>query len=88
MLEQNGGVVGYLLGSRKPFRQQFHSFFQNIRLFFKGLSRYPRYKRATRDFIGWILRNSGARCQLHHAEPRIFISTFCPRPRASSEQGR
>jgi hypothetical protein len=58
VLEQNGRVVGYLLGSRRPLRQQIHGFFQNIRLFFKGMSRYPRYKRATRDFIGWILRNS------------------------------
>jgi hypothetical protein len=58
VLEHNGRVVGYLLGSRRPFRQQIHSFFQNIRLFFKGMSRYPRYSRATRDFIGWILRNS------------------------------
>jgi ABC-type branched-subunit amino acid transport system ATPase component len=33
VLEHNGRVVGYLLGSRRPFRQQIHSFFQNIRLF-------------------------------------------------------
>jgi hypothetical protein len=58
VLEHHGRVVGYLLGSRRPFRQQIHSFFQNIRLFLKGMSRYPGYNRATRDFIGWILRNS------------------------------
>jgi ribosomal protein S18 acetylase RimI-like enzyme len=58
VLEQNGRLVGYLLGSRRPFRQQLHSLFQNMRLLIKGISRYPSYNRATRDFIGWILRNS------------------------------
>jgi hypothetical protein len=58
VLEHNGRVVGYLLGSRRPYRQQIHSFFQNIHLFLKGMSRYRGYNRDTRDFIGWILRNS------------------------------
>ena len=43
VLEQNGRVVGYLLGSRRPYRQQIHSFFQNIRLLIHGVSRYPGY---------------------------------------------
>jgi hypothetical protein len=58
VLEQDGIVKGYLLGSRKPTRQQFHSFFQNLRLFAIGMWRYPRYNKATREFIQWILRNS------------------------------
>jgi hypothetical protein len=58
VLEQDGTVKGYLLGSRLPLCHQFHSFFQNLRLFCKGASRYWGYRRATRDFIGWILRNS------------------------------
>ena len=58
VMEQNGRIVGYLLGSRRPFRQQIYSFVQNILLFLRGMSRYPSYNRATRDFIGWILRNS------------------------------
>lgn len=58
VLEHNGVVSGYLLGSRRPWRQQIYGFFQNLRLFFKGMNRYRRYHRATRDFIGWILRNS------------------------------
>ena len=58
VLEQNTRIVGYLLGSRRPYRQQIHSFFQNIRLFIRGIRRYPGYNRPTRDFIGWILRNS------------------------------
>ena len=58
VLEQAGRVMGYLLGSRRPFRQQLHGFFLNIRLFLKGMARYPGYNRPTRDFIGWILRHS------------------------------
>lgn len=58
VLEQNGVVKGYLLGSRRPLRQQWHSFFHNLRLFAEGMRRYRRYNAATRNFIGWILRNS------------------------------
>lgn len=58
VLEQGGVVKGYLLGSRRPLRQQWHSFFHNIRLFLAGMKRYPGYNKPTRDFIGWILRNS------------------------------
>lgn len=58
VLEQHGEVKGYLLGSRRPLRQQIHSFFHNLELFAKGMSRYHRYNRPTREFIGWILRNS------------------------------
>lgn len=58
VLEHNGTVKGYLLGSRRPFRQQIYSFFHNIRLFSKGMMRYRKYNKATREFIGWILRNS------------------------------
>ena len=58
VLEQDGVVKGYLLGSRRPLRQQIHSLFHNLRLFAVGMARYPRYKKPTREFIGWILRNS------------------------------
>lgn len=58
VLEQDGQVKGYLLGSRRPFLQQVHSFFQNLRLFAIGMSRYHRYKPATREFVNWILKNS------------------------------
>lgn len=54
----DGAVKGYLLGSRRPTRQQLHSFFMNIRLFLKGMSRYRSYRKESREFIGWILRNS------------------------------
>lgn len=58
VLEHEGKVKGYLLGSRRPLRQQLHSFTHNLRLFAIGMWRYPRYNPATREFIHWILRNS------------------------------
>ena len=58
VLEQNGIVKGYLLGSRRPLRQQWFGFFQNLRLFAIGMWRYRGYNRATREFIHWILKNS------------------------------
>ncbi len=58
VLEQDGVVKGYLLGSRRPLRQQWFSFFENLRLFAVGMWRYPRYNQATREFIHWILKNS------------------------------
>jgi len=50
----NGEVRGYLLGSRRPFRQQFFNFFNNVRLFSEGLFRYPRYNAASKKFVRWI----------------------------------
>ena len=58
VLEQDGILKGYLLGSYRPFRQQIFNFSNNIRLFLRGMAKYPFYRRPTRDFIGWILRNS------------------------------
>ncbi len=58
VMVQNGAVKGYLLGSYRPFRQQLFNFFNNLHLFARGMAKYPFYNRATRDFIGWILRNS------------------------------
>jgi len=58
VLEQGGVVKGYLLGSRRPLRQQWYGFFQNLRLFGIGMFRYRRYNKATREFIQWILKNS------------------------------
>ena len=58
VLEQEGIVKGYLLGSYRPFRQQLFNFFNNLALFTRGMAKYAFYNRPTRDFIGWILRNS------------------------------
>ena len=55
VLEVNGEIRGYLLGSRKPLRNQFYSFWQNIRLFLRALWRYPRYNQRSRRFIRWMI---------------------------------
>ena len=57
-MEHEGQVKGYLLGSRKPLQHQLFSLGNNFSLFFRGMSRYSTYGRASRDFIGWVLRNS------------------------------
>jgi ribosomal protein S18 acetylase RimI-like enzyme len=58
VLEHGGVVKGYLLGSYRPARQQAFNLFNNLHLFARGMAKYPFYNRPTRDFIGWILRNS------------------------------
>ncbi len=58
VLEEDGKVKGYLLGSFRPLRQQLFNFSNNLALFARGITKYPFYNRPTRDFIGWILRNS------------------------------
>jgi hypothetical protein len=57
VLECDGEIHGYLLGSRKPLRNQLHAFAQNIRLFFRVLFRYARYNTRSRRFIRWMLMN-------------------------------
>ena len=58
VLEQDGEVKGYLLGSRRPFLHQIHGFLTNLRLFAKGIFRYPRYNKASKAFVRWILLNA------------------------------
>ena len=55
VLEMNGEIRGYLLGSRKPLRNQFYSFRQNIRLFVRALWRYRRYNLRSRRFVRWMI---------------------------------
>ncbi|MEA3188904.1 MAG: hypothetical protein QOD99_2734 [Chthoniobacter sp.] len=55
VLEVNGEVKGYLLGSRRPLRQQCYNVYQNIALFFRAVLRYPHYGAASRRFVHWIL---------------------------------
>lgn len=57
VVEENGELVGYLLGSRKPLRNQLYSFYQNVCLFLRALLRYPRYNEPSRRFIRWLLVN-------------------------------
>jgi hypothetical protein len=55
VLEIGGEICGYLLGSRKPLRNQFYSFHQNIRLFVRALARYSGYNDRSRRFIRWMI---------------------------------
>jgi ribosomal protein S18 acetylase RimI-like enzyme len=57
VLELNGQVMGYLLGSRRPLRQQLYNIYQNAGLFLRVMLRYARYNRASRHFVHWILCN-------------------------------
>src|SRR5207249_8810414 len=50
-----GEIHGYLLGSRKPLRNQLYALYQNVWLFFRALTRYFRYHERSRRFIRWTL---------------------------------
>jgi len=58
VMEQGGEVKGYLLGSRMPLRHQCFSLLTNVGLILKGVFRYPKYSRRSKDFVSWIVRNS------------------------------
>jgi len=55
VIESDGEIRGYLLGCRKPLWNQLYSFWQNVSLFLKALSRYFRYHVRSRRFIRWTL---------------------------------
>ena len=57
VIEKDGELRGYLLGSRKPLLNQLYSFYQNVCLFLRALLRYRRYNERSRRFILWILMN-------------------------------
>jgi hypothetical protein len=57
VIEADGELRGYLLGSRKPLRNQLYSFYQNVCLFLRALLRYGQYNQRSRRFIVWILMN-------------------------------
>ena len=57
VLEVDGTVKGYLLGSRRPLRQQLYNIYQNVGLLLRVLFRYLRYNRASRHFVHWIVCN-------------------------------
>lgn len=57
VIEKDGELRGYLLGCRKPLRNQVYSLYQNIVLFLRALLRYPRYNARSRSFILWLLMN-------------------------------
>jgi len=51
----NGEILGYLLGSRFPLRQQLYNLYTNLALFLRGIVRYPGYSAASKRFVKWIL---------------------------------
>jgi len=55
VLEMDGTICGYLLGCRRPFPNQLYSFYQNVWLFLRALTRYFRYNARSRRFIRWTL---------------------------------
>jgi ribosomal protein S18 acetylase RimI-like enzyme len=55
VIEVDGEVKGYLLGSRQPLRQQIYSIYQNVVLFLRGLVRLRHYNTASRKFVRWVL---------------------------------
>ncbi len=55
VVERNGVVKGYLLGSRLPKAQKRYDFWASWRLAARGLWRYRRYSRTTRAYVRWIL---------------------------------
>jgi L-amino acid N-acyltransferase YncA len=57
VLEANGEIRGYLMGSRRPLVNQLYAFQQNIALGLRALVRYPRYNARSRRFIRWVLGN-------------------------------
>src|ERR1700694_2298423 len=55
VLEVDGEIRGYLLGSRKPLKNKLYSLLQNLWLFFSALALYFRYNGRSRRFIRWTL---------------------------------
>jgi len=55
VLEVDGEIRGYLLGSRRPLQNQLYAFAQNAVLFFRALLRYPKYNARSRKFIRWVI---------------------------------
>jgi hypothetical protein len=74
VIEKDGELRGYLLGSRKPLLNQLYSFYQNVCLFLRALLRYRRYNERSRRFILWILMN-GWREVPGRAAPHTALST-------------
>ena len=79
IMEVNGEISGYLLGSRKPLQNQLYALYQNVWLFFRALTRYFRYNQRSRRFIRWILAYGWREFPPSRGTYRIFISICCLR---------
>ena len=58
VLELEGEICGYLLGSRRPLLNQLYAFQQNLVLGFRALLRYHRYNERSRRFVRWVLSHA------------------------------
>lgn len=72
VLEVDGEVRGYLLGSRHPLRQQIYNIYQNLSLFLRFIFRYPRYNAASRKFVHWIIKNGWREVPAHPRKTAHF----------------
>ncbi len=84
VMEIGGEVRGYLLGCRRPLRNQVHNFVQNFRLAARLLWRYPRYNSASRRFIHWMLSNAWREVPAAPGGRPISTSIWCPMRAACS----
>src|SRR5438093_4322188 len=55
VLEVDGEIRGYLLGSRRPLFNQFYALQQNVVLCLRSLARYPSYNQRSRRFVRWVI---------------------------------
>jgi hypothetical protein len=55
VLEIDGEIRGYLLGSRKPLQHQVYAFAHTVLLFFRALRRYRGYNARSRKFVRWVI---------------------------------
>jgi len=58
VIERGGEVKGYLLGSKRPWRQKLYEVTLLPSLAVRGLLRYRNYRAETREYIAWILKSS------------------------------
>jgi hypothetical protein len=84
VLEIDGELKGYLLGSRRPLINQLYSFQQNIVLFVRALLRYPRYEARSRRFIRWMIMNGWREVPAAPARTPHFHINLLPEARKIS----
>lgn len=84
VIEIEGVLKGYLLGSRKPLLNQLYSFQQNLVLFVRALLRYPRYNARSRRFIRWMMMNGWREVPAAPARTPHFHINLLPEARKIS----
>ena len=84
VLEMDGELKGYLLGSRRPLINQLYSFQQNVVLFLRALLRYPRYNARSRRFIRWMMMNGWREVPAAPARTPHFHINLLPEARKMS----